>query len=134
MSAGSAMTVQVRPEGRPLIVAHLGGDPARALCEAGEAAAVDHVTSRLVAALGPDLRKAVKAGRLAGWWVDPFSRGGFSVAKPGRFGDRDLLSRPIGGRIWLAGEANAGPASVTAGGAALAGIAAAKEIAAKLKA
>ncbi len=134
MSAGSAMTVQVRPEGRALIVAHLGGDPARALCEAGEAAAVDHVTNRLVAALGGEMRRAIKAGRLAGWWVDPWSRGGFSVAKPGRFADRELLSRPVGGRIWFAGEANAGPAAVTAGGAALAGLAASREIVAKLKA
>ncbi|MGL4729159.1 MAG: flavin monoamine oxidase family protein [Bosea sp. (in: a-proteobacteria)] len=134
MSAGSAMTVQIKPFGQPVILCHLGGDPARALCEAGEAAAIDHVSNRLVAVLGSEARKAIKAGKLAGWWVDPFSRGGFSVAKPGRFADRELLSRPVGGRIWFAGEANAGQASVTAGGAAIAGQAAAKEISARLKA
>jgi monoamine oxidase len=134
LSASSAMTVQVKPFGKPLIVCHLGGDPARALCEAGEAAAIDHVSNRLAAVLGGDVRKAIKAGKLAGWWVDPYARGGFSVAKPGRFDDRELLSRPVGGRIWFAGEANAGKASVTAGGAALAGKAAAKEISARLKA
>jgi monoamine oxidase len=134
MSGGSAMTVQIRPHGHPLIVCHIGGDPARALCEAGEAAAIDHVTNRLANILGADARKAIKGGRLAGWWVDPYARGGFSVARIGRFADRELLSRPVGGRIWFAGEANAGPASVTAGGAAIAGQAAAKEIAARLKA
>jgi monoamine oxidase len=134
LSADSAMTVQVKPFGHPLVVCHIGGDPARALCEAGEAAAVDHATNRLVSILGADVRKGIKAGRLAAWWTDPYARGGFSVAKTGRFADRELLSRPVGGRIWFAGEANAGPASVTAGGAALAGQAAAKDIAARLKA
>jgi monoamine oxidase len=134
MSGGSAMTVQIRPQGHPLIICHIGGDPARALCEAGEAAAIDHVTNRLATILGPEARKAIKGGKLAGWWVDPYARGGFSVARIGRFVDRELLSRPVGNRIWFAGEANAGPASVTAGGAALAGQAAAREIAARLKA
>jgi monoamine oxidase len=131
---GSAMTVQMRPFGRPVIICNLGGDRARALCEAGEAAAVDHAVERVVAALGADARKGLGAGKLAGWWTDPWSLGGYSVAKPGRFAERDNLSRPVGGRIWFAGEANAGPASVTAGGAALAAQAAVREIAARIKA
>jgi monoamine oxidase len=120
VSQGSAMTVQVKPFGRPLLLAHLGGDMARALCEAGEAAAVDHVTQRLVKALGAVAGAAIIGARLANWWTDPYARGGYSVAKPGQFGMRDQLARPVGGRIWFAGDACAGAASVTAGGAALA--------------
>ena len=134
MTDGSAMSVQMMPFGRPLLLCSLGGDKARMLCEAGEAAAVDHVIARVVAALGGDARKAIGAGKLAGWWTDPFSLGGYSVAKPGQLAQRDNLSRPVGGRIWFAGEANAGPASVTAGGAALAAQAAVKEISSRIKA
>lgn len=134
MTAGSAMTVQMMPFGRPLILCSIGGDRARALCEAGEAAAVDHARNRVVAALGSDARKGIGAGKLAGWWTDPFSLGGYSVAKPGQFAQRDNLSRPVGGRIWFAGEANAGAASVTAGGAALSAMAAVKDITARIKA
>jgi monoamine oxidase len=134
MSAGSALTVQVKPFGRPLVIGNIGGDGARALCEAGEAAAIDHVTNRLAAILGNDVRKAITGGRLARWWTDPFSLGGYSYAKPGQFAMRDQLAKPVGRRIWFAGEATAGAASVTAGGAALSSQAAVKDITARIKA
>lgn len=133
-TAGSAMSVQILPFGRPLILCHIGGDAARTLNEAGEAAAVDHATKRVAAVLGGEFGRAVTGGRLAGWWSDPLARGSYSLARPGHFALRDQLSKPVGGRIWFAGEANAGPASVTAGGAALAGLAAAREISQRVKA
>lgn len=133
LSGDAAMTVQAFPDDQGLIVAHLGGDPARRLTEAGEAAAIQHVTDRLAAILGEDFRKTVKGGRLAGWWSDPFARGAYSHALPGKYPLRETLAKPVGERIWFAGEASAGPASVTAGGATMAGERAAREIAAKIK-
>ena len=49
--------------------------------------------------------------------------------KPGGFGSRLALRRPIGERIWLAGEATAAGGAMTAGGAFLEGERAADEVA-----
>ena len=109
------------PFDRDLVVAMFGGNFARGLAAAGEAAAVDAILARLVRILGEDARKAFKGGRLSGWSADPFALGGYSIAKPGQVTARKALEAPIQGRLWLAGEANAGIASMTAGGAAIAG-------------
>ncbi len=133
MTGGSAMVAQLFPGNTDLVIANLGGDAARALCEEGEAASIDHAVGRLAAILGSDFRKSVQLGRLAGWWSDPLHRGSYSYAMPGRFPAREQLAKPIGDRIWFAGEAMAGPASVTAGGATLSGERAAREIMARIK-
>lgn len=116
------------PFDRNLVIAMFGGNYARNLARAGERAAIEAILARLVAILGPDARKAFRGGRLAGWSADPFSRGGYSIAKPGHAAARAALEAPIHGRIWFAGEANAGVASMTAGGAAIAGRRAVDEI------
>jgi monoamine oxidase len=69
---------------------------------------------------------------LAGWSEDPFSLGSYAVVLPGRMRARDVLARPLGDRVWLAGEATAGVFSMTAGGATIAGRDAARAAAAKL--
>lgn len=120
------------PFGRNLVIAMFGGDFARGLAAAGEQAAVSAILDRLVRILGEDARKAFRGGRLAGWSADPFARGGYSIAKPGQVAARKALEAPVQARIWFAGEANAGAASMTAGGAALAGSRAVDEAAAML--
>lgn len=109
------------PFDRNIVIAMFGGDYARALAAAGEKAAVETILARLVGILGADARRAYRGGRLAGWSADPFALGGYSIAKPGHAGARTALEAAIHGRIYLAGEANAGRASMTAGGAALSG-------------
>ncbi len=116
------------PFDRPLVVATFGGNYARELARAGERTAVEVIKARLVAILGPEAARAITGGRLAGWSADPFSLGGYSIARPGHAGARAVLEAPIAGRLWLAGEANAGAASMTAGGAAIAGRRAVDEI------
>ena len=122
------MSFDLLPRGAPLAVAYLGGDFARGLCEAGEAAAVADVTERLARILGPRLRAAVRGGRLAGWWSDPWSRGSYSIVAPGRLAAREALRAPVGDRIWLAGEASAGGGAMTVGGATLEGERAAQAV------
>ena len=119
--AGDLINFEFWPFGTDLVVAHFGGDYARGLAEAGEAAATAHVRQRLLAMLGSDASGKIREGRLAGWSANPLTLGGYSIAKPGHSGARDVLSEPIADRVWLAGEANAGSGSMTAGGAALAG-------------
>lgn len=120
------------PFERDLVIAFLGGNFARDLSKAGEAIAVATVRERLVAILGKEAEKAIAGGRLAGWSADPYSLGGYSIAKPGHAGARKALEAPFNGFVYLAGEANAGVASMTAGGAALAATRAVDDIAARL--
>lgn len=130
-----AMTmIEMYPDGKPLAVAICGGDFARGLAAQGEAAVVDHLTGQLAAILGAEARKRVAAGKLASWWSDPFSRGAYSVCRPGRIEAREALARPVGGRLWFAGEATGGGGAMTVGGATLAGIDAARDCARRLKA
>ncbi len=129
-----AMTmIEMAPEGKPLAVAICGGDFARGLGAAGEAAAVAHLTDTLAAMLGSDVRRAVTGGRLASWWADPLSRGAYSVCLPGHSAARAALAEPVAARLWFAGEATAGGGAMTVGGATLSARKAAAECAAALK-
>ncbi|HEX8166626.1 MAG TPA: NAD(P)/FAD-dependent oxidoreductase [Beijerinckiaceae bacterium] len=118
---GGAVSFEFWPFGQDLCLVMLGGDHARRLCEAGEGAAVDFATERLAGMAGGHVRAAVTGGRLAAWWTDPFARGSYSVARPGRVAARAALRQPIGGKIFLAGEATAGGGAMTVGGATLEG-------------
>jgi monoamine oxidase len=123
------------PFDRNIIIAYLGGDHAREVVGDGAEAAYDRILERLTMALGSGVRKAWRGGSLHAWMNDPWSRGCYSHAHPGHADARAELARPVGERIWFAGEATAaGPdgsfgAAMTAGGAFLAGVAAASAIA-----
>lgn len=117
---GDLINFEFWPFERDLVLAFFGGDFARELAKAGEGEAVRVILARLVAILGEDTQKAFRSGRLAGWSADPFALGGYSIAKPGHAGAREILAEPIAARLFFAGEASAGIASMTAGGAALA--------------
>lgn len=131
-STDDLLNLEFWPFERDLAVAFLGGDYARRLVAEGEAAAVEAVRARLIAILGADAAKAITGGKLAGWSADPYARGSYSIAKPGQVAARAALEAPVMDRLWFAGEANAGPASMTAGGAAIAGRRAVDQIALKL--
>lgn len=130
-----AMTmIEMLPDGKPLAVAICGGDFARGLGAAGEAAAVAHVTDTLAGMLGGNVRRSVTGGRLASWWADPLARGAYSVCLPGQSAARAALAEPVAARLWFAGEATAGGGSMTVGGATLSARKAAADCVAKLKA
>ena len=118
---GSAVSFEFWPFGRDLCLVMLGGDHARKLCEAGEGAAIDFATERLAGMVGGHIRQAIGGGRLAAWWTDPYARGSYSVARPGRVAARQALRQPVGGKVFLAGEASAGGGAMTVGGATLEG-------------
>ncbi len=136
LEAGSPkamMNVDLFPDDKDIVIAYCGGDYARDLSRAGTAAARDHVTELLAKMVGESFRKAVTGVSFPAWWTDPFSHGSYSVCRPGFETARDRLAEPIGGRVWLAGEATAGGGAMTVGGATLAGRAAAAAVA-RLKA
>jgi monoamine oxidase len=132
LEAGSPrrlMNFDLFPDDKDLIIAYCGGDHARELSSAGPDAARAHLTELLSKMLGADIARAVTGISFPAWWTDPFSRGSYSVCRPGREAAREQLAEPIGGRIFIAGEATAGGGAMTVGGATLAGRAAAAAVA-----
>lgn len=122
----TAVNFYLSPFGRPLAVAFLGGDHGRALTEAGEAAMVDFARERFLAAFGADVGRRIRGVTTTGWAVDPYIRGGYSHARPGKAHMRPRLTEPFSDRIFLAGEATSTDFFSTAHGAHLTGIRAAE--------
>ncbi len=117
-----------------LLVGFVGGDFAWEIEAAGAAAAVDFATDRLVDIFGSDARGAVGHGIMTNWAAERHVRGAYAAAVPGRATAREVLRRPVGDRIWFAGEALAGQGLMqTAAGARLSGAAVAGEVALALR-
>lgn len=112
-----------------LMVGFVGGDFAWELECAGEEAAIDFATERLVRTYGADARKKVKKGAMTSWGSERWTRGAYAAARPGRAAARKVLKRPVADRIWFAGEALAGPLIQTCGGARLSGESVARQMA-----
>ncbi len=112
-----------------LMVGFVGGDFAWELEAAGQAAAVDFATARLVELFGSDTRRAIGHGILTRWGGERWVRGAYAAASPGRAGARALLAQPVGERLWFAGEALGGGLMQTAAGARLSGEATAAAVA-----
>jgi monoamine oxidase len=113
---------EIIPNGRPLAVAHIGGDLAHDLAEAGEAAMVDYALSALVSAYGSDVASMVVETAATNWSTDPYVLGGYSAVKPGKVGARSVLREPAAERIYFAGEATSSQYFATCHGAYLSGL------------
>jgi monoamine oxidase len=126
--AANPMNIELWPFDRDLAILYAGGDGARALCALGNDGAVAEALDLLAGIVGGEARRHFIAGRLAGWWLDPYARGSYSVARPGHLAARAALAVPLADKIWFAGEATAGGGAMTAGGALLEGRRAARAI------
>ncbi|CAN1544650.1 DadA Glycine/D-amino acid oxidases (deaminating) [Paracoccaceae bacterium] len=115
-----------------LIVGFVGGDFAWEMEAAGQTAAVDFVTDRLVDMFGSEARKAVGHGIMTNWTAERYVRGGYAAARPGKAHARAVLAEPVADRIWFAGEALAGGLKQTAAGARLSGEAVAEKVTLRL--
>lgn len=120
------------PFASDLMIGFVGGDLGWELSAAGEAAAVDFATQGLVEMFGSDAASAVVRGGLTPWASNPWTRGAYAAASPGRYAARQALARPVGDRIFFAGEALAGGLIQTCGGAWRSGEAAALAVRAAL--
>jgi len=114
-----------RPFGRPQIEAYFGGSLAADLEAGGEPAFVDFAVGELTGLLGSAFAHRVKPLHLHRWGVDPFARGSYSYALPGKANCRDMLAAPVDDRVFFAGEACSRNDYSTAHGAYLTGVAAA---------
>lgn len=126
--------VLCHPFDSDLMIGFVGGDLGWELSAAGEAAAVDFAVQGLVEMFGSAARGAVVRGGLTPWASNPWTRGAYAAASPGRFAARAALAEPVGDRLFFAGEALAGGLIQTCGGAWLSGRAAALEAVERLAA
>lgn len=115
----------LRPFGRPLIEAFLGGACARALEGAGEAAAVAFAIEELRDLLGAEFARGLTPLAVTRWGREQTIGGSYSHACPGHAAARSVLARPPSTRLAFAGEACSPQDFSTAHGAWQSGIAAA---------
>ena len=104
-----AILYLAQPFGRDQVMAFAGGSLARELQALTPRDRDDAVLAPLEAMLGTSLRRHVRATLASDWHRDPWSRGSYAVARPGRAAAREALRRPLllGERVRYAGEAAA---------------------------
>lgn len=118
----------LRPFGQPFIECYFGGELAWRLEAEGDGAFLDFATSELNGLLGSEFARRIKPAGLHRWGADPFARGSYSYAKPGKAGCRAALAEPVEGRLFFAGEACSLEDFSTVHGAFATGVAAAEAI------
>lgn len=96
---------QIRPHGWPAIEGFFGGHLAARFERDGAASMVDFARRELAGLFGADVARRLTPIAHSAWAADPFSRGAYSMARPGHAGDRKILAAPVDGRLFFAGEA-----------------------------
>lgn len=118
----------LRPFGRPVVEAFVGGEGARVLDEGGPAAGFAFATDQLSALFGEAVRRNLRPLVASSWSRSTRVGGAYSYALPGQAGARSALARPCEQRLFLAGEATSAEDFSTAHGAHDSGVRAANEV------
>lgn len=118
----------IRPLGRPVIEAFIGGELAWALDREGPGAAEALAREELAGLLGSGFPRRLTRLAETRWGASPWSGGAYSYARPGQAPARAVLRQVFEGRIAFAGEAASRPYFGTAHGAWLEGERAADQI------
>ena len=111
-----------------MMIGFVGGAFGWQLSAAGKDAAVDFARQSLRRIFGERAADRVVKADFTRWASNPWVRGAYSAALPGKFASRAEIARPIADRVFFAGEAMAGPFAQTSGGAVLSGEATAKDV------
>ncbi len=120
------------PFGFDVMVGFVGGAFGWRLSAEGADAAVDFALGEVVKMVGGRARDHFVNGHLTGWAENPWTHGAYAAARPGHYGARADLARPVGERVFFAGEAVAVPYVQLCGGAFLSGQSVAKTVAATI--
>lgn len=106
LGPGQSVEFVLREGGRDIVTTMFNGPAAKELAAQGARAAADYALSILAGIFGNDVRHCV-TDRLvfADWDHDPYVRGCYAAALPGRFSARAELARPVEERLFFAGEA-----------------------------
>ncbi|MBV8790973.1 MAG: FAD-dependent oxidoreductase [Pseudolabrys sp.] len=121
-------TYHMRPFGRSIIECYFGGTLAHDLESQGEPAFFDFASKQLTDVLGSAFARRIKPIAMHLWGLDPFARGAYSFAEPGKADRRAMLAAPVDGRLFFAGEATSQASYSTAHGAYFSGMAAAQAL------
>jgi len=116
------------PFGYDLMIGFVGGDLGWEISRAGREAAIDYAKQGLAEIFGSSAPGQVTRGSLTPWAGNPWTRGAYAAARPGRFSARAALGRPVADKIFFAGEALAGGLIQTCGGAFRSGQATARTV------
>ena len=93
------------PGARQVIaVAYVGGPWAQRLQAGTTSAAVDYALRRLAEYVGSAARAAFVDGDMTRW-ASSYAGGAYSAARPGAYGARAVLARPLADCLYFAGEA-----------------------------
>jgi monoamine oxidase len=118
----------LRPFGRPLIEAFLGGEGTLVLDEDGSGAAFAFALDQLASLFGSDIRAVLKPLAASAWTQSTRMGGAYSYAVPGHAAARQILAKPFEQRVFFAGEATSKADYSTAHGAHDTGVRAAEEV------
>jgi monoamine oxidase len=118
----------LRPFGWPVIECYFGGQLAWQLERDGKAALVEFAAKELTGYFGNSFAGRIRLLRTHCWGADPFAKGSYSYALPGRADSRATLAEPVDNRLFFAGEACSPLDFSTAHGAFDSGVAAADQV------
>jgi monoamine oxidase len=91
--------------GTSLHLVEVAGDFDRDLSAKGKAAMVEFARDWVASLFGAAVKNKIRRSHATQWNEEPFALGAMSATAPGGADARRILAEPIGGRIWLAGEA-----------------------------
>jgi monoamine oxidase len=91
--------------GSTLCVLDVGGNFGRDLSAKGQAAMIDFALTWLGGLYGTDIKSLVKRSHATRWNNEPWVLGATSSAAPGHQSARKVMTEPLQGRIFFAGEA-----------------------------
>jgi monoamine oxidase len=129
VGGGNMINLRFRPYGRNLVDGYIGGPLCAEVELAGEAAMVALGAEAMTTILGSKAKDAVITTAVSRWQSDRYIRGAYGAALPGLADKRADLGKPIGERLFFAGEATSAEYFSTCHGAWLTGAAAAEQAA-----
>ncbi len=127
------MWFQLRAFDRDMANGYLAGALGEQIEAEGEAAMLQIGRDALVKLYGSDILKSIQVEACSMWQHEPWIRGAYGAAQPGKAHLRKYLSTPVENRLFFAGEATSLDFFSTCHGAHLTGIAAVEEVAATVK-
>jgi len=120
------------PFGYNIMIGFVGGAFGWQLSAGGADAAVEFALGEVIKMFGTKARDHFVKGHLTGWADNPWTYGAYAAATPGHYGARSELAKPVGERVFFAGEAVAMPYMQLCGGAFLSGQAVAQDVVATI--
>src|SRR5262249_7003466 len=104
------MAFVLRPHGRNIAIGFVGGDTAKRMGKEPAKALVSEAMNKLGDMFGRAMvQKKLANYAVTRWGENPWTLGSYSVASPGNADMRRVLSTPVDGAVFFAGEAMARP-------------------------